>query len=380
MKNKNGILLLLTTNQIVGFMAWVLLAGLMPFIKEDIPLKPNEIALVTAIPVILGSLLRIPFSYLTNRYGSRNVFGWGFVFLTIPVYLISRANSFVELLIAGVFVGVGGAVFSIGVTTLPKYFPKEKQGFVNGIYGVGNIGTAMTTFLAPIIANQVGWRNTTLLLIVVIFLFMILTFVFGDKKEEKIEVTMIKQIKEVYKEQRLWFIAIFYFITFGSFVAFTIYLPNFLVSNFGIEKVDAGIRTAGFITIATLIRPIGGKLADKINPYNILVFVFLGMSLAGVVLAFNPEIKLYTIACLSISLFAGIGNGTIFKLVPLYFSKQSGFVNGFVAAMGGLGGFFPPILLTTVHNITGHYAIGFMGLSEVALASLVMVIWLNTKK
>jgi NNP family nitrate/nitrite transporter-like MFS transporter len=364
----------------VGFMAWVILAGLMPFIKEDIHLEITQISWLTAIPVILGSILRIPFGYLTNKFGARLVFIFGFLLLTIPVYLISIAESFSDLLIGGIFVGFGGAVFSIGVTSLPKYFPKEKQGFVNGIYGVGNIGTAITTFFAPVLASQLGWRLTVQILIGLICLFILLHFFFGDKKEEKTSTSLFLQVKEVYSDQKLWFISIFYFITFGSFVAFTVYLPNFLVTNFGIDKVDAGLRTAGFIALATFLRPIGGKLADKINSYKILVFVFLGLCLAGILLAFNPNITLYTIGCLSISFFAGVGNGTIFKLVPLYFSKQAGFVNGFVAAIGGLGGFFPPLILTTVHEITGHYAIGFMALSEVALASLVMVLWLYKQK
>lgn len=380
MKKEKIFLVLQTISQICGFMSWVIIASLMPFIKEDIHLETNQIAILTAIPIVLGSLLRIPFGFLTNRFGARKVFNIGLALLIVPIFFISIANSFMDLLISGLFVGIGGAVFSIGVTSLPKYFPKNKQGLINGIYALGNIGTAISTFSAPMIANEIGWRSTVQLNILLLLFFVFMNLLFGDKNEPKINISFIQQIKEVYKEQKLWFIAIFYFITFGSFVAFTVYLPNFLVSNFAIDKVDAGLRTAGFIVMATLLRPIGGMLADKFNPYKILIYVFLGLSLASVLLAFNPPILYYTIGCLSISFFAGIGNGTIFKLVPLYFSKQAGFVNGFVAAVGGLGGFFPPLILTLVHNMTGSYSIGFMALSEVALASLVMVFWLNTKK
>jgi len=170
-----------------------------------------------------------------------------------------------------------------------------------------------------------------------------------------------------------------YFITFGSFVAFTIYLPNFLVAHFGLEKVDAGIRTAGFIVTATLLRPIGGWMADRWNPLVILMVVFGGFTVSAVLLSFAPSIRLYTVGCLTIAICAGLGNGVIFKMVPLYFYKQAGIVNGIVSACGGLGGFFPPLLLTLLFNLTGHYAIGFMALSEVALASLVLVMWMYYK-
>ena len=122
--------------------------------------------------------------------------------------------------------------------------------------------------------------------------------------------------------------------------------------------------------------PIGGLLADKFNSFIILMFTFIAVTLSAVILAFSPNIELFTVGCLAVALFVGIGNGTVFKLVPLYFSKQAGVVNGIVSAMGGLGGFFPPLVLTAVHNITGQYSIAFMALSEVALACLVIVVWL----
>src|SRR5690606_3578343 len=124
------------------------------------------------------------------------------------------------------------------------------------------------------------------------------------------------------------------------------------------------------------LRPVGGSLADKVNPFGILMVVFIGMSLSGILLSFSPDIGWYTVGALAIAVTAGIGNGTVFKLVPLYFSKQAGIVNGIVSAMGGLGGFFPPLLLTAVNNMTGQHAIAFMLMSEFALVSFVIVIFM----
>lgn len=365
-----------TMSLVVGFMVWVILSSLMPFIKDDIPLSADQIAWVAAVPVILGSIARVPLGYLTNRFGARIIFFICFLLLLFPVYYISIASSFTDLLIGGLFLGLGGAIFSVGVTSLPKYYEKERHGFVNGVYGAGNIGTAITAFSAPVVASAFGWAVTVQFYLVILVAFALLNFAFGDRKEQKVTTPLMEQIKSVYRNEKLWVLSLFYFITFGSFVAFTIYLPNFLVSHFELEKVDAGIRTAGFIALATIMRPLGGWMADKWNTFKILMFVFLGFTIAAILLAFSPKMGLYTAGCLTIAVCAGIGNGAIFKLVPMYFSKQAGIVNGIVSAMGGLGGFFPPLILTTLYSMTGHYAIGFMALSQIALVSFVIVVWM----
>ncbi|WP_066300660.1 nitrate/nitrite transporter [Bacillus sp. FJAT-29937] len=365
-----------TLNLVVGFMVWVLISSLMPFIKEDIAIPANQLALVTAVPVILGSILRIPLGYYANQFGARTIFLISFVLLIFPVYYISIAKTITDLLIGGLFLGLGGAVFSVGVTSLPKYYPKERHGFVNGIYGAGNLGTAVSAFGAPVLASKFGWSTTVQFYLIILAIFIIANFFLGDKKEHRVKTPLLEQIKGVYKNEKLWLLSLFYFITFGSFVAFTIYLPNFLVANFGLDKVDAGLRTAGFIVIATIMRPLGGWLADRFHSLILLMFVFGVYTVSAMILSFAPSIGWYTFGCLTIALCAGVGNGVIFKLVPMYFHKQAGIVNGIVSAMGGLGGFFPPLILTILFNITGHYAIGFMALSEVALASLILVIWM----
>ncbi|AWB44621.1 nitrate/nitrite transporter [Paenibacillus sp. CAA11] len=365
-----------TLNLIVGFAIWVIISSLMPFITDDIQIPASKLSMVTAIPVVLGSVLRIPLGYYANIFGARIIFLVSFVLLLFPVYYISEASSLTDLIIGGLFLGIGGAVFSVGVTSLPKYYPKEKHGLVNGVYGMGNIGTAVTTFSAPIIAKQIGWAPTVKLYLILLLVFIVLNLFLGDRKEVKVKTPIIEQMKGVYKNQKLWFFSLFYFITFGSFVAFTVYLPNFLVSNFELDKVDAGMRTAGFIAVATFLRPVGGWLADRFQPLFLLMGTFATYTLAAILLAFSPSIGLYSVGSLAIAVCAGIGNGVIFKLVPFYFNKQAGVVNGIVSMMGGLGGFFPPIMLSAIHSATGQYAIGFMLLSQVALASLVLVVWM----
>lgn len=376
MKQQRVQLPLQTVSLVLGFMVWVMLSSLMPYIKEDIAMTTTEIAWVTAVPVLCGSLLRILYGYWTNRVGARWMFGISYLLLLGPVYFLSRADSFGDLIAGGLCLGLAGGVFSIGVTSLPKYYPKERHGFVNGIYGVGNLGTALSTFGAPVLAGIYGWQTTVSFYMVLLGGMAAANFLLGDRQEPKVATSLTAQIRGVYRNQKLWFLCLFYFITFGSFVAFSVYLPNFLVTHFGLSKVDAGLRTGGFIALATFMRPVGGWLADRYNPFRILMGVFAGLTAAAVVLSFAPSMTVYSAGCLTIALCAGTGNGTIFKLVPLYFTKQAGIANGLISAVGGLGGFFPPLMLAMLHNLTGHYAIGFMALSQVALASLLIVLFL----
>ncbi|WP_042455757.1 MFS transporter [Neobacillus dielmonensis] len=376
MKKGNIQLTIQTGSLVSGCMVWVVISSLMPFINAEVPLSSTQISWAAAVPIILGSLFRIPLSYWTNRFGARVVLTISFFLLILPIMIISYAHAFYSLIAGGIILGIGGALFSVGVTSLPKYFPKSRQGIINGIYGAGNIGTAFTCFLAPFFADAFGWRTTIRFYLVVLLLFAFLNFCFGDKKEPKVTLPVKEQFLHVYKNPKLWFLSLFYFITFGSFLAFTIYLPSFLVNHFELSSVDAGLRTAGFIIITTLLRPLGGWLGDKFNPFLILIAVFFCLTFAGFLLSFTPSLPIYSFGCLLVAIFAGVGNGTIFKLVPFYFSRQDGIVNGIVSSLGALGGFFPPVILSVLFNFTGSYAIGFMSLSEFSLASLVIVFWL----
>ncbi|WP_436865433.1 nitrate/nitrite transporter [Mammaliicoccus sciuri] len=360
-----------TFSLMAGFMVWSILAPLMPYITQDISVEEGQKAIILAIPVILGSILRIPIGYYTNLLGSRLVFLVSFIILLFPVFYLSQAHSTTGLMVAGFFIGLGGAIFSVGVTSIPKYFPKEKHGFANGIYGMGNLGTAVSSFLAPPIAGIIGWQHTVQLYLIVLLIFAVLMFIFGDKEEHKVKIPMISQTKQVINNYKLYYFSFWYFITFGAFVAFGLFLPNFLVSHFEIDKVDAGIRTGIFIAIATLLRPIGGMLGDKFNALNVLKVFFIGLITGAIVLSISHHLILFTIGCLTVSVCAGIGNGLVFKLVPTYFTKEAGVVNGIVSMMGGLGGFFPPLIITLVTSLTGSNHLAFFMLAIFGVIALI---------
>lgn len=381
MNKSNGSLQLTlqTLSLVAGFMAWTIIAPLMPFISQDFKITSGQLSIILAIPVILGSVLRVPFGYLTNIIGAKWVFFSSFIVLLVPIFFLSQATSPTMLMIAGFFLGVGGAIFSVGVTSLPKYFPKEKVGLANGIYGMGNLGTAVSAFLAPPIAGAIGWQNTVRSYLLVMAIFALLMFIFGDGKEKKVKVPLVAQSKILMKNYRLYYLSFWYFITFGAFVAFGLFLPNYLVEHYSIDKVDAGIRTGIFIAIATLLRPIGGILGDKFNAVKVLMFMIVLMIAGAFVLGFSNGILLFTIGCLVISACAGIGNGLIFKLVPSYFSKEAGVANGIVSMMGGLGGFFPPLVISAVTSATGTSHFAFILLAIFGLIALVTM-WHHSKK
>ncbi|MEL3748761.1 nitrate/nitrite transporter [Staphylococcus haemolyticus] len=360
-KTKGGFQLTLQTlSLVVGFMAWSIISPLMPYISQDVKVNPGQLSIILAIPVILGSILRVPFGYLTNIIGAKWVFFCSFVILLFPIFFLGQAQTPGMLMLSGFFLGVGGAIFSVGVTSVPKYFSKDKVGLANGIYGMGNIGTAVSSFLAPPIAGIIGWQTTVRSYLIIIAIFAILMFIFGDKNEPKVKVPLASQFKKLSSNYKLYYLSLWYFITFGAFVAFGLFLPNYLVNNFGIDKVDAGIRSGVFIALATFLRPIGGILGDKFNAVKVLMIDFIIMIVGAVILGISSHIALFTIGCLTISICAGLGNGLVFKLVPSYFAKESGAANGIVSMMGGLGGFFPPLVITYVTGLTGSSHLAFI--------------------
>ncbi|WP_441001821.1 nitrate/nitrite transporter [Staphylococcus epidermidis] len=382
MNMKKGVsqLRLQTLSLVAGFMAWSIISPLMPFISQDVDISPGQISVILAIPVILGSVLRVPFGYLTNIVGAKWVFFWSFIVLLLPIFLLGQAQSPGMLMLSGFFLGIGGAIFSVGVTSVPKYFSKDKVGLANGIYGVGNIGTAVSSFCAPVLAGAIGWQNTVRSYLIILSIFAILMFFLGDKNEPKVKIPLMAQVKDLSKNYKLYYLSLWYFITFGAFVAFGIFLPNFLVDHFSIDKVDAGIRSGIFIALATFLRPVGGVIGDKFNAVQALIIDFVIMIIGALILSLSSHIVLFTIGCLAISICAGIGNGLIFKLAPSYFSKEAGSANGIVSMMGGLGGFFPPLVITFVTSITGSSHLAFFFLAIFGVIALITMIHLNKKE
>ena len=353
----------------VCFAVWGLLAPLAPLFRELYGLSGTEVGLLVAVPALLGSVARIPLGLLTDRYGGRLVFSLLMLVLLIPVALAGLTRSYPALLGASFLLGLAGASFAVGVPYMVRWFPPAQHGMVLGIYGTGNVGTALASFAGPRLAADLGWPAAFWVFVPVLLGVAALFWLLGREAPGFIGSSQpLAERFAVFRRQPVsWILALFYFVTFGGFVAISVYLPTLLVTVYGLTPADAGGRAAGFVVLATLARPLGGYLSDRWGGAPVLNIVFLAVAALAVVLAFEPGMAHITVAFLGIAFAVGLGNGAVFKLVAQHFSRETGVVTGLVGAAGGLGGFFPPLLMGFVRDVTGAYAIGFMLLSELAL-------------
>jgi MFS family permease len=247
-----------------------------------------------------------------------------------------------------------------------------KQGGVLGVYGMGNIGQSAAVFLGPLLAAAIGWEQVFTGLAGALFIWAVIFWMFARDAPAKGAPKGIGDMVALLMRERLaWVLSAFYFLTFGGFVAFAIYLPTLLKDDFGLTPADAGFRAAGFVILATLLRPVGGALADKIGGARVLNAVFIGVIPFALLLSWKSMIP-FTVGALGCAALLGLGNGAVFKLVPQYFPNETGAVTGLVGAMGGLGGFFPPLLLGFFRDRTGEVWPGFVLLAATSFGLFVL--------
>ena len=352
------------------FAAWGLIGAFAPRFRELYGLTQSETALLVAVPVLLGSLARIPMGILADRFGGRAIFTILMAAVAIPVWIAPQQTSYNGLLIVAFLLGLAGSSFAIGVAYVSRWTPPERQGGALGVYGLGNIGQSAAVFLGPLIAARFGmasvYQGVAVLLLVWAAGFWLLAR--DAPPPAGAGRTGLGAMLQVLTREKLsWLLSAFYFLTFGGFVAFSIYLPTLLKDEFRLPPADAGFRTAGFVVLATLLRPAGGWLSDRIGGARVLSAVFLGVAPFALLLAW-PSLIPFTVGALGCAALLGIGNGAVFKLVPQYFPARTGTVTGLVGAMGGLGGFFPPLLLAFFRSRAGVLWPGFALMSATALA------------
>jgi NNP family nitrate/nitrite transporter-like MFS transporter len=345
------------------------MSAMMPMLSKQMHLTSVEKSIAVAVPVLLGSLGRIPLGMLTDRFGGRIVFSIVMVLSIIPAFLMGTVADYSHLLFYGFFIGIALASFSVGVGFVSGWYSAERQGFAIGIYGAGNIGQSLAAFGSPFIAVAAGMRWGFWTFGVLLTMWLIIFIAAARNAPRKGAVKSFANVVRPLSDRRSWILSLYYFLTFGGFVAMGIYLPIFLTEMFKLTPQDAGLRTAGFIVLATAMRPIGGTLADKVGGRAILKWVFPFTAVMAIFLA-CPMMATFTIGALGMAAAIGLGNGAVFKLVPEYFPDSVGSVTGLVGAAGGLGGFFPPLVLGFVKQQTGTFTLGFILLGMFALGCL----------
>jgi NNP family nitrate/nitrite transporter-like MFS transporter len=353
----------------VCFAGWGLIAAFAPRFREMFHLSATQSSLLIAVPVLLGSLGRIPVGMLADRFGGRIVFTVLMLSVIPPAFLAPMATSYEQLLVVGFFLGIAGSSFSVGVGFVSRWFTAEKQGAALGVYGLGNIGQSAAVFLGPLLAVSLGWQNIFRGMAVILAIWAAIFWIFARNAPVTVRPKSLGEMLGVLAHGRLsWALSAFYFLTFGGFVAFSIYLPSLLKDQFHLTASDAGFRTAGFVVLATLLRPLGGWLSDRIGGARVLFAVFAVVVPFALLLA-APSMIPFTIGALGCAALMGLGNGAVFKLVPQYFPAETGTVTGLVGAMGGLGGFFPPLLLGYFRD---HLGTVWPGFALLALVSAIL--------
>ncbi|MCK6529670.1 MFS transporter [Myxococcota bacterium] len=354
------------------FVAWGSIAPLAPLFAEEYGLSQTQAGTLVAAPVLLGALGRIPLGMLADRFGGRRVFAGLLLALVVPVGVVPLTGSFAGLLAASALLGLAGASFAVGVPFVSRWTSRRRQGIALGIYGMGNAGTGIAALVVPAVAARWGWRAPFLALIPLLAAAALLFW--AVERDAPAPRARGIPARSLARRPAAWLLSLFYFVTFGGFVALGAYLPTYLVLEFGLDRQDAGARAGGFVLLATLARPLGGLLADRRGGIWTLDRTFPGVAALAVVLAFGPGIEVATAAFLGTAFLLGLGNGAVFKLVPELFPRDTGAAGGLVSTAGALGGFFPPLVMGFVRDATGAYAVGFMLLSEVALVCFVLAL------
>lgn len=368
-----GNLALATAAFALTFWAWNLIGPLSRSYGEHLGLTPAQTSVLVAFPVLVGSLGQIPVGILTDRYGGRVMFTVVCLLSTVPTFLIGLSpSSYGMLLLWGFFLGIAGTSFAIGIPFVNAWYQADRRGFATGVFGAGMGGTALSAFLTPRLVEAAGVFGTHLLMCAALAVMGALMW-FSARDSPTWEPQTgptLPRVREVLRLRAAWQACALYALVFGGFVAFSTYLPTLLANAYAFGQTDAGMRTAGFAVAAVLARPVGGILSDRIGPVKVCLISFFGTCALAVVLALQPPAELPAgVSFVLIALFLGLGTGAVFALVAkLVVPSRVGAVTGLVGAAGGLGGYFPPLLMGLVYQATGAYALGFVLLALTALA------------
>ena len=369
-------LALATAGFAVNFWAWALLSPLAPGLKDALHLTSFQQALIVAVPVIVGSLGRIPVGALTDRLGGRVMFPIVSFATILPVLYLGLFGhkSFAGLIIGGFFLGIAGTSFAVGVPLVSGWFAAARRGTAIGIFGAGMGGTAISALTTVKLSTAHGFATPFVLTAVVLAAYGLLSMLLlrdaphrampsdplGVRLGAALRLPITLQASALYA------------VAFGGYVAFSVYLPTYLRNGYALTQTDAANRMAGFVLVAVLLRPVGGWLSDRFDAIPVLVGALSVVVVGAALQASTPGlVPLGTVAFLSMAAALGAGAGAVFALV----AKRSpasmvGGVTGVVGAAGGLGGFIPPLLMGSIYGRSGSYAIGLMLLSLVALMAL----------
>ncbi len=359
----------------LAFMVWVLLGPLAPEISKSLGLTSAEKGLMVATPTLAGALLRVVNGLLVDRIGPKRSGAISQLIVIAGLFLawLMGVTSFAGTLALGVVLGFAGASFAIALPLASRWYPAEHQGKAMGLAGMGNSGTVLASLFAPLLAKMFGWNAVLGLACIPLSLVFVVYMLMAKDSPNQPAPRKLIDYFEPLRQGDAWWLMAFYAVTFGGFVGLAASLPIYFTDQFALTPIVAGYCTAGCVFAGSLVRPMGGALADRIGGVKALMAVYFvaALALAGVANATSlpGALGMFVVAMLAL----GTGNGSVFQLVPQRFQAEIGVMTGLVGMAGGVGGFYLASSLGLAKQMTGSFAPGFLIFAGLALAALVSV-------
>jgi NNP family nitrate/nitrite transporter-like MFS transporter len=385
------VLILSTVGFTLFFAVWVMFAVVGIPLREELGLGDGEFAFLAAIPILMGSILRVPIGILTDRLGGRLVFTSLLLVTAVPTYLVSRADGYTQLVVLAFFMGLAGTSFAVGIAWVSAWYPDHRQGFALGTFGAGNVGASVTKLLAPTLVTLVaaggfaggavpgGWRFVPFVYALLLVAMAATTWLAAPSPDLRPgRERPLREMTQPLRVIRVWRFGLYYIVVFGAYVALSLWLPKYYVDVYGFDLRTAGALTAIFIFPASLLRPLGGWLSDRVGarPVTYASFIVMCVALGALTTAMGPWP--FTALVFVVGVTMGVGKASVYKYIPQYFPRDVGAVGGAVGAVGGLGGFFLPLLFAWAQSTSGRPQSTFLVLLVSALVSLAwlhVVVW-----
>ncbi|MFA5521681.1 MAG: MFS transporter [Castellaniella sp.] len=377
------------------FAVWTIFSIIGLSIRDTLALSEFEYGVLIATPVLSGSLVRIILGVWTERYGGRLVFSLQMVLTGAATWMLTLAHSYATFLLAALGVGLAGGSFIIGVAYVSKWFPQERQGTALGVFGMGNVGAALTTFLAPFVLVAWGWESVARVWSVAITLMGIIFYVlakddpaYAERRARHVAAPPLAEQFAPLRKLQAWRFSLYYFFVFGGFVALALWLPHYLVQVYDVDIRVAGIAAATFSLSASIFRAYGGVLSDRFGARTVMYWTFIFSLVFLFMLSYPPTDYVihgkdgpiafstsmglwpFVLTMFALGFFMSLGKAAVFRHIPVYYPKHVGSVGGLVGMIGGLGGFILPILFGVLLDITGVWTIAFIALFFLVLVSL----------
>jgi MFS transporter, NNP family, nitrate/nitrite transporter len=380
----------------VCFAVWTIFSIIGIRIKSELGLSETEFGLLVGTPILTGSLSRIALGIWTDRFGGRLVFTLTMLATSVATVLLSFAHTYPQMLLAALGVGLAGGSFAIGVAYVSRFFGTSRQGTALGIFGVGNVGAAVTKFVAPFVLLAWGWQSVALVWAAVLAVMAVVFWATTVDDPVLVERRRTGAAPKAFmlelgalRNVRAWRFAFYYFFVFGGFVALALWLPRYLIGVYGLDIATAGMIGAAYSVPASIFRAFGGALSDRVGARAVMYWSLLVSAAATLLLslppanyamrgikgeiAFHFEIGLpaFIAVAFVLGFFMSLGKAAVFKHIATYYPENVGAVGGLVGMIGGLGGFFLPIAFGVLNELTGLWSSCFMLLFAIVVGLLV---------